>query len=174
MDQTKTEREQPPRRWQGVGRPNHWLHPILTPKLFAGLNVSSDSLALLDFLNLDEPVQMPQSRGMAHLAQCLGLDLPNSFSRNTELFTDFFQCPWRAVAQTKAQFEHLALPFREAGQHVTQFIFQEAEACNLGRIFRPLVFDEITKIGLVRVTDRRLQGNGLLRHFDNGANALDR
>jgi hypothetical protein len=61
----------------------------------------SNSVAIQAF-NLQKAVQLPQTRGMAHFAERLGLDLPDPFARDIELVANFLKRARVAVAQAKA------------------------------------------------------------------------
>src|SRR5688572_16116710 len=98
-------------------------------------------LLLLLLLDVQESLKLPNARGMAHLAERLGLDLPDALARDLELLSDFLQRARIAIAQPETQFEHFAFALGEARQHVAQFVLQQTVAGHLGRILRALVFD---------------------------------
>ncbi len=78
-----------------------------------------------------------------------------------------------AVAQAEAQFQHLALALGQAGEHVAELVLEQAVAGHVGRVLGGLVLDEIAEVGVVAVADGGLQRDGLLRHLQDGADAVD-
>src|SRR5262249_53415291 len=100
---------------------------------------------LLQVFNFQETMQLPDPRGMPHLAQRLGFNLADAFARDAELFADFLERARIAVTQTEAQFQHLALALSETAQHIAQFVLQQTETRHVRRIFRGLIFDEIAE-----------------------------
>src|SRR5262249_29896003 len=129
---------------------------------------------LLDFLNFDESVQLPNAGRVPHFAQRLGFDLTNSLARHSKLLADFLEGARVAVPKAEPQLEHLAFAFGKAAQDITQLILQQAEAGHLGWTFGRFILDEIAEAGVLAVAYRRLKRDGLLGHLQHRANALDR
>src|ERR1700728_2686570 len=53
------------------------------------------------FFNLQKPVQLADTRGMAHFAEGLRLDLPDAFARDAKLLADFLKRARIAVAEAE-------------------------------------------------------------------------
>ena len=117
-------------------------------------------------------MQLADARGVAHFAERLGLDLPDALARDAELLADFFERARVAVAEAEAQFQNFPLAFVQAAKHIAQFVLEQAEARHVERAFGGLVLDEIAEVRVLAVADGRLQRDGLLRHFQNGAHAV--
>ena len=94
---------------------------------------------------------------MSHFPQRLRLDLPDAFARDAKLLPDFFERARIAVADAKAQFQHLSFAFRQAAQHIAHAIFQQTETRHVQRIVRRLVLDKITEARVIAIAHRRLQ-----------------
>src|ERR1022692_5064256 len=130
-----------------------------------------DSVRLQSF-DLQKTVQLPQARGMAHLAERLGLNLPDAFAGDIELLADLLQRARVAIPQAKTQLQNPALAFVQAAQHVAQFALQEAETGQVQRAFGGLVLDEIAEVRILAVAHRRLQRDRLLCHFQDGTHPV--
>ena len=128
---------------------------------------------LFDFFDFEEAVQLADARGVAHFAEGLGFDLADAFAGHFELLADLFERARVTIHEAEALFEHFALALVQAAEHVAQFVLEQAEAGHLGRILGGFVFDEVAEIGVFAVANGRLEGNRLLRHFDDGADAVD-
>ena len=110
---------------------------------------------------------------MAHFAERLGFNLPNTLACDFELAAHFFQRAAVAVHQTKALFEHLAFAFGQGLEDVADLFFKQGDGCDVGGIFRRGVRNEVAKTRVVAFAHGRLKRDGLLRHFKNGADAFD-
>ena len=58
---------------------------------------------------LQEITDSLASYRIAKLAQCLCLDLTDTLSGYVKFFSNFFQCPWMSVFQTKTKHDDLTL-----------------------------------------------------------------
>jgi hypothetical protein len=114
-------------------------------------------LRVVDLFGIEETVQLANAGRVAHLAQCLGLDLPNAFASHLELLADLLERPAVAVDQAEPQREHPALALRERIQNVDDLFPQERVGRHVVRIFRRLVLDEIAEARVIAVAHRRLQ-----------------
>src|SRR4051812_7692621 len=76
----------------------------------------------------EEALEFDAAGWMAELAQGLGFDLANALAGNIVLFADFLEGAGKAVRETIAQFENFAFPFRQTGEHFTQFAFEQMKA----------------------------------------------
>src|SRR5579862_1468409 len=125
------------------------------------------------FRGFEETFKLPDPGRMAHFAEGLGLDLADAFAGDLELPAYLFERPAVAVHQAKPLLQDLALPLGERLEDVFDLLLQEHDRGHVTRVFRSLILDEIAKAGVIAVTDRRLQGNRLLRHLQNGANPIN-
>src|SRR5581483_5843630 len=112
--------------------PWNWVRPSFTPHRV--LHTDYGLLPLLRRTQFQKSLQQPDAGGMAHFSQRLGLDLPDPFARDAELLADLFQRARIAIAHAEPQFQHAALAFAQPGQHMTQLVFENAEARRVGRI----------------------------------------
>ena len=60
-------------------------------------------LRIIELFRVEETMQLTDTRGMAHLTKSLGLDLPDAFPRDFELFADLFQRATIAVDQPETK-----------------------------------------------------------------------
>ena len=111
---------------------------------------------------------------VAEFAQGLGLDLADALPRDLVLVADLLQRAREAVVQAVAEFQDPPLALRQAVEHLAEPAPEQMEAGDLAGVLGGLVFDEVAEVRLVRVADGGLHGDGLLRHFQDGAHALDR
>src|ERR1041385_3089851 len=102
----------------------------------SSLRSSSKIKALLHLLlDFEETVQLPDSRWVAHLAQRLGFDLPNSLPGDPKLPAYFFKGARITVSQSETHFEDFAFAFIKARQHVAQLVAQQTKTRHIARIF---------------------------------------
>src|SRR5947207_14174189 len=104
---------------------------------------------------------------MTHLAQSLGFDLPDPFTRDSKLTTDFFQGPAISIHESEALLEHLPLALSQSLKHVFDLLFQEHDRGHIAWIFRALILDEIADIRLFALDHGGLEVNGLFRYFQD-------
>jgi hypothetical protein len=124
-------------------------------------------------VEFEEALELADAGGMAHFAEGLGFDLADALAGDVELAADFLEGAGIAVAKAEAEFEDAAFAGGKAGEDVAELVFEEAEAGDLGRAFGALVFDEVAEAGVVAVADGGLEGDGLLGHLEDGADAFD-
>src|SRR5215203_3449708 len=113
-------------------------------------------------VGFEEALELTDARGMAHLAQGLGLDLPDALAGDFELAADFFEGAAVAVDEAEALLEDLALALGEGVEDVADFFLQQGDGGDVARILRGGIRDEIAEGGVVALTDGRLKGDGLL------------
>src|SRR5262245_8937017 len=92
---------------------------------------------------LQEAPELLGPRGMAELAQRLGLDLADALARHREVLADLLQRVLAAVGQAEAQAQHLLLARRERVQHLVRLLAQGEADHRLHRGADLLVLDEI-------------------------------
>ena len=66
---------------------------------------------------------------MSELGECFRFNLPNSFARDAERLTDFFQCLGLTAVETEAQSDDFLLAFRQFPENLADCIGQH----HLGR-----------------------------------------
>ena len=81
-------------------------------------------------------MQLANARRMPHFSQSFGLNLADPFARHPKLFADLFESSGIAIAQAEAQFEHLPFAFAQAGEHIAELVFEQAEAGDFRGAFR--------------------------------------
>ena len=79
-------------------------------------------------LRFEKAFELADARGMAHLAKCFGLDLPDPFAGNLKLAANFLKRTTIAIDQAKALFEHLTFAFGESVKHVLDLILEENDS----------------------------------------------
>ena len=121
----------------------------------------------------EEPFELPDTRGVAHFAEGLGLDLADAFAGDLELPADLLERAAVAVHESEALFEDLTLALGEGREHVANLVLEQADGRDVRRIFGRAVGDEIAEARVVAVADGRLQRDGLLRHLQHRADAFD-
>src|SRR2546427_2906101 len=111
---------------------------------------------------------------VAELAQRLGLDLRDALAGHPEPLADLFQRALVAVDQSKPQLQHAPLPRRERVEHVLDLGMQHRERRGIGWRDRLAVLDEVTEVGVLLLSDRRLERDRILRDLHDLAHLLGR
>src|SRR3990170_4196486 len=119
-------------------------------------------------------LQLLAARGVAQLPQRLRLYLADALPRHVELPPNLFQRAAPAVLQPEAQHQHLLLARRQRAEHVLHVLLEKLVRGRLRRRHRPLVLDEVAQVGVLLLTDRRLQRHGLLRDLYDLAHLVRR
>src|SRR6266498_3883228 len=104
---------------------------------------------------------------MPQLRQRLRLDLPDPLTSHPKLPTHLLQRPRVAIRQPKPQLNNLLLPLTQRMQHRIQLLLQQNETRRIYRNDRIRVLNEITKMRVGFLADRRLQTHRLLRHLQD-------
>ena len=102
---------------------------------------------------------------MLQLPQRLRLDLPDPFPRHAELLADFFQRVVRVHADAEPHPQHTFLARRQRGQNPRRRFLQVLLNRGIQRQDGVLVFDEIAKLAVFLVANRRFQEIGSLAIF---------
>ena len=105
---------------------------------------------------------------MAQFAKRFRLDLANSLAGDVEEPSDFFERSAVTVGKTEAEIDNLPLAVGQGVEDLAQTFLQEVTFGNLERILARQVGNEVAVVGVVVVSDLRLQRYRLLGH------ALDR
>ena len=111
---------------------------------------------------------------MFELAQRLGLDLADAFTRDRELLADFFQRVIGVHADAEAHAQHTLFSRGEAGQHPRRGLAQVGMDCRIERLDGVLVLDEVAEMAVFLVADRRFEGDRLLGDLHHLADLLQR
>src|SRR5687767_7190673 len=82
-------------------------------------------LRVVDLLGVEETVQLPNARRMAHLAQRLCLDLADALARHLELLADFLECAAVAVDKAEPQRKDPALALGERIQNIDDLFAEQ-------------------------------------------------
>ena len=94
---------------------------------------------------------------MPQLPQCLRLNLPDSFPRNTEALPNLFQRVFAPILQPETQPQNLLLPRRQTLQHLSRLLMQVEIDHLFARRGMALIDDEIAQMRFVLFAHRRLQ-----------------
>ena len=89
---------------------------------------------------VEKPNQFLASTWLLQLPYCLGLDLPNTFTRHFENMADFFQRVAVSIAQAISQLDDLAFPVTECLEDRIDTTSQHLLGGTGGRTFRATVW----------------------------------
>src|SRR5436190_14816920 len=113
-------------------------------------------------------------RRVTQLRQRLRLDLPDPLAGNPELLADLLQRPRVPVDQAEPQLDDLLLPVGQRVQDRVELLLQEDEGGGIDRYDGVAVLDEVAEVGVLLLTDRRLERDRLLRQLEDLAHPLRR
>ena len=102
---------------------------------------------------------------MTQLAQRFGLDLTDAFAGHIELLADLLKRVRLAVGQTEAHPQHLLLARGQRGQDLLKLLTQQRVGRLLRRLRGLVVLNEVAQMAVLLLTDRRFEGNRLLRNL---------
>src|SRR5262245_64051776 len=111
---------------------------------------------------------------MPELPERLRLDLADALAGDVELLAHLLEGPGAPVLQAEAELEHASLAARQRVEHRLDLLLEELVGGGLGRGQGAAVLDEVAEVGVLLLTDRRLQRDGLLRDLDDLADLLRR
>src|SRR3990172_12346994 len=106
---------------------------------------------------LQEAPQLLGARGMAQLAQRLGLDLADALAGDREILPDFFERVLAAVRETEPKPEDFLLARRERVEHPVGLLAQAEPDHALDGRADLLVLDEVAQVAVLLLADRRLE-----------------
>ena len=109
---------------------------------------------------------------MAQLAQRLRLDLADPLAGDVELLADLLEGPGTPVLQAEPELQHPPLAAGQRVQHRLHLLLEQLVRGGLGRGQRAAVLDEVAEVGVLLLTDRRLERDRLLRDLDDLADLL--
>src|SRR5262245_61100627 len=131
-------------------------------------------VAIMDRSRLEEAPELFGPRGMAELAEGLGLYLANALTGDREVLPHFLEGVLAAVGEPEAEPQHLLLARGERVQHLVRLLAQrEPDHALYGRAYL-LVLDEVAQVAVFFLADGRFEGDGLLRDLENLAHLVDR
>lgn len=99
--------------------------------------------------------QLLGSARMTQLTKRLGFDLADPFSSDAELTTDFLQRTLASVVQAEAQGDYPTFALRQRPKHVVDRVSQQRLRGFLDRRDRLGVLDQIAKLTILVVANRR-------------------
>ncbi len=117
---------------------------------------------------------MADAGGVAHFAEGFGFDLTDALAGDFELASDFLEGAAVAIDEAEALFQDGAFAFGEGIEDIFDFVLEENDGRLVGGVFGGFVLDEVSEAGVLAVSDGSLEGDGLLGHLENGADAFDR
>src|ERR1043166_6146630 len=123
---------------------------------------------------LEERTQLAAARRMPQLAQRLGFDLPDAFARDGEALADFFQRVLAAVADAEAHLNDLLFARRECLKDRLGLFLQVQVDDRFGRRDDLAIFDEVAKMRIFLLANRRFERDRLLRDLQDLADLADR
>src|SRR3954454_13375278 len=123
---------------------------------------------------IEERTELLRARRVAELAQRLRLDLADAFARHIERAANFFERVLGAVADAEAHLEDLLLARRERAEDLVRLLFEIRDDHVIDRGDHAAILDEIAEMRIFLFTDRRFEGDRLLRDLHDLANFGDR
>src|SRR5262244_2185836 len=131
-------------------------------------------VAIMDRSRLEEAPKLLGPRGMAELAEGLGLYLANALTGDREVLTHFLEGVLAAVGEPEAEPQHLLLARGERVQHLVRLLAQREPDHALHGRAHLLVLDEVAQVAVLFLADGRLEGDGLLRDLEDLAHLVHR
>src|SRR5438105_410250 len=107
--------------------------------------------------------QLLGSARMPQFAKRFGFDLPNPFPGDAELTTDFLQRTLASVVQTKSQGDNAALTLGKRPKHVMYRVAQQGLRRLLDRRDCFSVLNQVPKLAILIVANRRCQADRVTR-----------
>ena len=111
---------------------------------------------------------------MAQLAQRLRLDLADPLAGHVELLADLLERAGTPVLEAEPELQHAPLAAGERVEDRLDLLLEQLMRGGLGRRQRAAILDEVAEVGVLLLTDRRLQRDRLLRDLDDLADLLGR
>src|SRR4051794_11502363 len=91
-------------------------------------------------------LELPAPRGMAQLAQRLGLDLADPLAGDVELLADLLEGPGAAVLEAEAELQDAALAAGQRVEHCLHLLLEQLVGGRLGGGEGPAVLDEVAEV----------------------------
>src|SRR6266542_7164940 len=102
-----------------------------------------------DRSRLEEAPELLGARGMAELAERLGLDLPDALARDREVLPHLFERVLAAVREPEPEAQDLLLARRERVQHLVRLLAERQRDDRLHRRDHLLVLDEVAEVAVL-------------------------
>src|SRR5215475_15408314 len=131
-------------------------------------------VAIMDRSRLEEAPKLLRSRGMAELAEGLGLYLANALTGDGEVLPHFLEGVLAAVGEPEAEAQHLLLARGERVQHLVGLLAEAQPDHALHGRADLLVLDEVAQMAVLFLSDGRLEGDGLLGDLEDLAHIVNR
>src|SRR5574342_409466 len=132
------------------------------------------AVELWALLVLHEALEALGARGVAQLAQRLGLDLADALAGHLEVLPHLLQGVIGLLADAEAHAQHLLLARGERGQHLPRLLGQVHVDDGVGGADDGLVLDEVAQVAVLLLADGGLQGDGLLGDLEDLAHLVER
>src|SRR5215813_4029381 len=132
--------------------------PYIRPMVITGTEPPPRPLRLLQVV-----AELLRTRGMAQLAQRLGLDLSNPLPGHAEALADLFQRPLVPVDESKSELEDPAFTWRERVEDVFHLVVEHRQRGGVRGRDRLLVLDEVAEMGVLLLSDRSFERHRVLR-----------
>src|SRR5574342_614837 len=132
------------------------------------------AVELWALLVLHEALEPLGARGVAQLAQRLGLDLADALAGHLEVLPHLLQGVIGLLADAEAHAQHLLLARGERGQHLPRLLGQVHVDDGVGGADDGLVLDEVAQVAVLLLADGGLQGDGLLGDLEDLAHLVER
>src|SRR5579864_1336823 len=113
-------------------------------------------------LLIQERTHLPRPRGMLELTQSLRLDLPDTLTGDAELLSDFFQRVISVHADAEAHAQHALLARSERREDASDGFLKIGLDRGVDGDHRILVLDEVTKVAVLLVANRRFKADRFL------------
>src|SRR5262252_3489999 len=123
---------------------------------------------------LQEAPELLGARGVAELAEGLGLDLAYALTGDREVLAHFLEGVLAAVGEPEAEPEHLLLARGEGVQHLVGLLAEAQPDHALHGRAHLLVLDEVAQVAVLFLADGRLEGDGLLGDLEDLAHLVHR
>src|SRR5471032_638956 len=111
---------------------------------------------------VEEAAQHPGAARVLQLAQCLGLDLADTFAGYRELLADLFERVVGVHADAEAHAQHALLARRKSCKNARRALAKVALDRGLERDDGVRILDEVAQVRILLVADRRLEADRLL------------
>src|SRR5690606_41396319 len=118
---------------------------------------------LFDRSAVEEASQLPRAARVLELPERLRLDLADTLAGDRELLANLFERVVGVHADAEAHAQNALLARGERGEHARGGLAQVRLDRRVDRQDRHLVLDEVAKVRILLVADRRLKRDRLLR-----------
>src|SRR6478735_2888992 len=102
-------------------------------------------------------LELAASGRVAQLAQRLGLDLADPLAGDVELLADLLEGPGTPVLEAEAELEHAPLATGQRVEDGLDLLLEQLVRRRFGGSQRPPILDEVAEVGILLLTDRRLE-----------------